>query len=66
MFLLTTKEELESMNLSQLYWWSDVVYEEGEEQSDASKRYIVMQYSSYEDMMSAIEGAQSWNETAEA
>lgn len=66
LFLLTTKEELESMNLSQLYWWSDVVYEEGEEQPDASKRYIVMQYSSYEDMMSAIEGAQSWNETAEA
>lgn len=63
LFLLTTKEELETMNLSQLYWWSDVVYEDGEEQQDASKRYIVMQYSSYEDMMSAIQGAQSWNES---
>ena len=59
-FLLTTMEELNSMNLSQLYWWSNVVYEDGEEQTNRNVRYIVMEYKSYDDMMAAIAGAQSW------
>lgn len=58
-FLLTTAEELGAMNLSRLYWWSNVVYEDGEEQADRSKRYIVMAYDSVDDMMTAVHGAQS-------
>lgn len=58
-FLLTTAEELGAMNLSRLYWWSNVVYEDGEEQADRSKRYIVMSYDSVDDMMTAVHGAQS-------
>lgn len=58
-FLLTTSEELKGMNLSRLYWWSNVVYEDGEEQTDRNKRYIVMAYDSADAMMNAIRGAQS-------
>lgn len=58
-FLLTTSEELKRMNLSRLYWWSNVVYEDGEEQTDRNKRYIVMAYDSADAMMNAIRGAQS-------
>lgn len=65
-FLLTTMEELNSMHLEQLYWWSNVVYEDGEEIADRTKRYIVMEYKDYNDMMAAVQGAQSWEtETAE-
>lgn len=59
-FLLTTMEELNGMNLTQLYWWSDVVYEDGEEIEDRSKRYVVMSYESYADLQAAVAGAQSW------
>lgn len=58
-FLLTTSEELQKMNLSRLYWWSNVVYEDGEEQTDRNKRYLVMAYDSADAMMNAIRGAQS-------
>lgn len=58
-FLLTTSEELQKMNLSRLYWWSNVVYEDGEEQTDRNKRYLVMTYDSADAMMNAIRGAQS-------
>lgn len=61
-FLLTTMEELGTMDLSQLYWWSNVVYEDGEEQTNRSQRYIVMEYKDYDDMRAAIAGAQSWAE----
>ena len=47
------------MNLSRLYWWSNVVYEDGEEQTDRNKRYLVMAYDSADAMMNAIRGAQS-------
>lgn len=44
-FILTTKEELESMNLSQLYWWSNVVYEEDDSQAVPEVgHYLVMTY----------------------
>lgn len=59
-FLLTTMNELGRMNLSQLYWWSNVVYEDGEEQENPEQRYLVMTYKSYEDMLSAVQGAQTW------
>lgn len=59
-FLLTTMEELNSMDLSQLYWWSNVVYEDGEEIADRNKRYVVMEYNNYDDLKAAIAGAQSW------
>lgn len=60
-FLLTTRDELGTMGLSNLYWWSTVVYEDDEQQiTDRTKRYVVMEYSSYDDMMAAIAGAQSW------
>lgn len=62
-FLLTTMDELGSMDLSQLYWWSNVVYEEGEEVQNRTKRYVVMEYKDYDDMMAAVHGAQSWAET---
>ena len=65
-FLLTTMDELGSMNLSQLYWWSTVVYEDGDEQENRAHRYVVMVYKNYEDMMAAIHGAQSWAATPEA
>ena len=65
-FLLTTMDELGSMNLSQLYWWSTVVYEDGDEQENRAHRYVVMVYKNYEDMMAAIRGAQSWAATPEA
>lgn len=62
-FLLTTMDELGMMGLTDLYWWSTVVYEDGEQEiTDRTKRYIVMEYSSYDDMMAAIQGAQSWAE----
>ena len=59
-------DELGSMNLSQLYWWSTVVYEDGDEQENRAHRYVVMVYKNYEDMMAAIRGAQSWAATPEA
>lgn len=59
-FLLTTMEELNSMDLSQLYWWSNVVYEDGEEIADRNKRYVVMEYNNYDDLKAAIAGAQYW------
>ena len=62
-FLLTTMDELGSMNLSQLYWWSNVVYEDDEE-SEPNTRYVVMEYKNYDDMMAAVRGAQSWTESA--
>lgn len=62
-FLLTTMDELGMMGLTDLYWWSMVVYEDDEQEiTDRTKRYIVMEYSSYDDMMAAIQGAQSWAE----
>lgn len=60
-FLLTTMEELHYMNLSELYWWSNVVYEDGED-VDRDVRYVVMEYKSGADMKAAIAGAQSWTE----
>lgn len=59
-FLLTSRWELERMSLSSLYWWSTVVYEEGESSGD----YLVMVYKDYDDMMNAIHGAQSWEQEA--
>ena len=59
-FLLTSRWELERMSLSSLYWWSTVVYEEGERSGD----YLVMVYKDYDDMMNAIHGAQSWEQEA--
>lgn len=59
-FLLTTMQELQSMNLTQLYWWSDVVYEDGEEIADRNKRYVVMAYDSAAELQTAVAGAQSW------
>lgn len=59
-FLLTTMEELQSMGLTQLYWWSDVVYEDGEEIADRNKRYVVMAYDTAADLQAAVAGAQSW------
>lgn len=59
-FLLTSRWELERMGLSSLYWWSTVVYEEGERSGD----YLVMVYKDYDDMMNAIHGAQSWEQEA--
>ena len=59
-FLLTTMEELQSMNLTQLYWWSDVVYEDGEEIADRNKHYVVMAYDSAAELQTAVAGAQSW------
>lgn len=62
-FLLTTMDELGMMGLTDLYWWSTVVYEDDEQEiTDRTKRYVVMEYSSYDDMMAAIQGAQSWAE----
>lgn len=62
-FLLTTRDELGMVGLSDLYWWSTVVYEDDEQKiTDRTKRYIVMEYSGYDDMMAAIQGAQSWAE----
>ena len=58
-FLLTTMEELHNMGLSQLYWWSKVVYEDGED-IDRNIRYVVMEYQSGEDMKAAIAGAKTW------
>lgn len=59
-FLLTTSEELNSMGLSRLYWWSNVVYEDDEQAvEDRTRRYIVMAYPDYSDMMNAIHGAQA-------
>lgn len=64
-FIITTKEELESMNLSQLYWWSNVVYEEDDSQATSEVgHYLVMTYKNYDDMMNAIHGAQSWEQEA--
>ena len=48
------------MNLTQLYWWSDVVYEDGEEIADRNKRYVVMAYDSAAELQTAVAGAQSW------
>ena len=60
-FLLTTLDELGNMGLSDLYWWSNVVYEDSEtEITDRTKRYIVMAYPDYNDMVSAVAGARSW------
>lgn len=60
-FLLTTLDELGNMGLSDLYWWSNVVYEDSEtEITDRTKRYIVMAYPDYNDMMSAVAGARNW------
>lgn len=65
-FLLTTRDELGQMEMSELYWWSTVVYEDGDEEvPDYTKRYVVMVYKNYEDMMAAVQGAQSEVETAE-
>lgn len=65
MFLLTTQEELEKMGLSQLYWWSNVVYEEDDSQAlSQAGHYLVMTYKNYDDMMNAIHGAQSWEQEA--
>lgn len=64
-FLLTTMDELGSMNLSQLYWWSNVVYEDGDEQENRAHRYVVMVYKNYDDMIAAVQGAQSWESSAE-
>ena len=64
-FLLTTMDELGGMNLSQLYWWSNVVYEDGDEQENRAHRYVVMVYNNYDDMMAAVQGAQSWESAAE-
>ena len=64
-FIITTKEELESMNLSQLYWWSNVVYEEDDSQATSEVgHYLVMTYKNYDEMMNAIHGAQSWEQEA--
>ena len=63
--MLTTMDELGSMNLSQLYWWSNVVYEDGDEQENRAHRYVVMVYNNYDDMMAAVQGAQSWESAAE-
>lgn len=60
-FLLTTMEELHHMGLSELYWWSNVVYQDGED-VDMNVRYVVMEYKSGDDMKAAIAGAQSWAE----
>ena len=63
-FLITTREELKKMNLSQLYWWSNVVYEEDDSQAlSKAGHYLIMTYQNYGDMMSAIQGAQSWEQT---
>lgn len=57
-FLLTTRDELGYMGLSELYGWSTVVYEDTEENApDYTKRYVVMTYKSYEDMLTAVQGA---------
>lgn len=53
-FLLTTDQELEDMGLSELPSVSKVVYEETEQISDKGC-YIVMEYSSAEEMMAVIE-----------
>lgn len=58
-FLLTTMEELHNMGLTQLYWWSNVVYEDGDD-IDRDIRYVVMEYKSGDDMKAAVAGAQSW------
>ena len=66
LFLLTTQAELEKMGLTNLYWWSDVVYEDSKEEYQPEQRYLVMAYDSFDDMMTAVQGAQSWNNTAGA
>lgn len=63
LFLLTTQAELEKMGLTNLYWWSDVVYEDSKEEYQPEQRYLVMAYDSFDDMMTAVQGAQSWNDT---
>lgn len=64
-FLITTQEELEKMGLSQLYWWSNVVYEDDSSQwLSKVGHYLVMTYKNYDDMMNAIHGAQSWEQEA--
>lgn len=64
-FLLTTEEELDWMGLSQLYWWSNVVYEEDDSQAlSKDGHYLIMTYKDYDDMMNAIHGAQSWEQEA--
>ena len=62
-FLLTTEEELDWMGLSQLYWWSNVVYDDSQALSQAG-HYLVMTYKNYDEMMNAIHGAQSWEQEA--
>lgn len=64
-FLITTQEELEKMGLSQLYWWSNVVYADDSSQwLSKVGHYLVMTYKNYDDMMNAIHGAQSWEQEA--
>lgn len=58
-FLLTTIEELERKDLSNLYWWSNVVYEDKEEHVGNEEHYLIMVYDSYDDMMNAIGGARA-------
>ena len=75
-FLLTSREELEGWNLSDLYWWSNVVYEEPVEETPPEteedeevlnpdkieNHYLVMTYDSIDDLKAAITGAMSWAE----
>lgn len=59
-FLLTTLDELNGMGLSRLYWWSNVVYEDDDQAiQNRTKRYVVMAYDSYDQMMTAIRNTQA-------
>ena len=62
-FLLTTMDELGGMGLSELYWWSDVVYEDSDQAvPDRTKRYVVMAYENAADLQAAVQGALSQGE----